>query len=72
MRMAATRDKNERRKGAPGQVLLEYLLMLIVALSVVLLLQSSFRGTIYRLWVQLAKEIAASCPSGCAPPPNVR
>lgn len=46
--------------------------MLIVALSVVLVIQSGFRGTVYKLWAQLAREIAAACPRGCTPPANVR
>lgn len=49
-----------------GQALVEYLLMILLALSVVGILGFSFRKSIRRLWIFYIREVSAPCP-GCAP-----
>jgi Flp pilus assembly pilin Flp len=54
-----------------GQAILEYVLMLMVAISVVAILSSGLKTSLLSLWEFMARQIAAACP-GCPPPPNVR
>lgn len=54
-----------------GQAIVEYILTLSVSIAIVVALSSTFRKSIFKLWVGLAKGISAACP-GCPPPPNVR
>jgi hypothetical protein len=54
-----------------GQVLVEYILMLLVAIGLLVGIQSSFRKSVFAVWKQFAKEIASACPKNCAPPPDI-
>jgi Flp pilus assembly pilin Flp len=55
-----------------GQVFVEYILMLAMVVSLLVAMQSTFRSSIYTLWVGLGKEITAGCPQGCLPDPTIR
>jgi Flp pilus assembly pilin Flp len=54
-----------------GQAVVEYILMLVLALSVVTVIGLGFRKTLFKLWTLFAQEISAACP-GCPPDPNVK
>jgi hypothetical protein len=53
------------RTSEDGQVLVEYLLMLSVSLALLIGIQSSFRGSVFKVWKQFAIEISAACPKNC-------
>lgn len=54
-----------------GQVLLEYILMIAVALGILAILGAGFTRIRDHLWQQMSCEVAAPCP-GCPPPESVR
>ena len=54
-----------------GQAIVEYILMLSVMLSIVLIIGVGFRKSLFSVWTKLASEIAAACPNGCAKDPTV-
>ncbi|MFZ9594482.1 MAG: hypothetical protein ACO3A2_00185 [Bdellovibrionia bacterium] len=60
-------ESASRRRGEQGQALVEYLLMLLVAFSVVGSLSFGFKRILLRIWGVYHKEISSPCPS-C--PPN--
>lgn len=53
-----------------GQAIVEYLLMLMVAISIVAILASGVRRIVLGLWQVMACEISAACPH-CPPPEEV-
>ena len=54
-----------------GQAVIEYVLMLLMALSIVSIIGIGFRKSLYRIWQSFAQDISAACP-GCPPDPKVR
>ena len=46
-----------------GQAIVEYILTVLIAISVVTVISAGFKGTVIRLWQGMAREIAAPCPS---------
>ena len=54
-----------------GQAVVEYVLMLITAISVVALMGAGLRRSLFTVWEFFAKQISAACP-GCPPDPSVR
>lgn len=50
-----------------GQAVLEYILMMGVAVSLLGLIATTFRRTVASVWKVWSAEIAAPCPK-CAPP----
>ena len=54
-----------------GQAVVEYILMILMAVSVVTIIGVGFRKTLFKLWTLFAQEISAGCP-GCPPDPRVR
>lgn len=67
-----TRKKIHPGRGIRGQVLVEYLLMVVVALSVILVIQRGLRRSVFTIWKQFAQEISAACPKGCLRDPRIR
>lgn len=59
------------RRSESGQAIVEYLLMVMVALSVAATLAFGFRKAFFRMWMQMACEITAPCPH-CQAPPEIR
>ena len=53
-----------------GQAVVEYVLMVMLALSVVSVIGITFRKTVIRMWEMISKDVAAACP-GCPPPSGV-
>ena len=47
-----------------GQAILEYVLMLSMAVGVVIIIAVGFRRSIFHLWGGFTRDIAAACP-GC-------
>jgi Flp pilus assembly pilin Flp len=54
-----------------GQAVLEYMLMLSVALAVVTTISIGFKKSLFTIWGIFSKEISAPCP-GCAADPKVQ
>lgn len=55
-----------------GQTMVEFALMIMIAVTLVSVMNRIFRSAIKKMWIGLSKEIAAACPSGCAAPPEIR
>lgn len=55
-----------RRRG--GQAVVEYVLMLLLAISIVAAINSSLSGSIRRLWATIVQDVSAPCPK--CPVPN--
>ncbi len=58
-------------KDEGGQAIVDYVLTLLVVVSVVTILAKGFRTTLLSLWQMMAREISAPCP-GCAADPRIR
>jgi Flp pilus assembly pilin Flp len=54
-----------------GQAVVEYLLMVVVAISIVAVMGTSFRKTLIGIWGFYIRQISAACP-GCTPNPGYR
>lgn len=54
-----------------GQAVIEYILMAVVALSLVSIITTSFRRSLIQIWGFYISEISAACP-GCPPNPDYR
>jgi len=54
-----------------GQALVEFMLTLLLAISVVTALSFGFRKSLRKFWYTLAREISAPCPK-CPPPPGLQ
>lgn len=50
-----------------GQTMVEFMLTLLLAVTVVAGLSIGFKSSLYKFWRQLAKEISAPCPSCKSP-----
>ncbi len=48
-----------------GQATVEYILMLLLALSMIALMGGVFRRSLYRIWQTFSREISAACPTDC-------
>ncbi|MCM2324785.1 MAG: hypothetical protein NDJ90_16115 [Oligoflexia bacterium] len=59
------------RKGESGQAVLEYVLMIALAVSIVALLGIGIRRSVIMVWDRMSRDIAAPCPR-CPPPSGVR
>jgi Flp pilus assembly pilin Flp len=62
---------NQFHPGRSGQAMVEYLLMLVVAISLVAVMASSFRKTLTNLWGYYIRQVSAACP-GCQANPSYR
>jgi len=54
-----------------GQTIVEFILVLVIAISVVAILGKGLRSTLYGIWTFYSREISAACP-GCPPDEKVR
>ncbi len=54
-----------------GQAILEYVLMVALAVGVVTMIGVGFRKTVFKLWKGFSRDVAAACP-GCPPNPGIR
>jgi len=50
------------RQGKDGQVIVEYILVLLMALAIVAIIQSSFNVSVRGVWKKIAKDISKACP----------
>jgi hypothetical protein len=57
--------------GEEGQAVVEYILMVLLAISAVSIIGIGFRRTLFSVWGKMAKEVTAACP-GCPPNPAIR
>jgi len=55
-----------------GQAVVEYVLMLLMALAVVTTISVGFKKSLFSIWGVFAKEISAPCPGNCQPDPKVQ
>lgn len=66
------RDRLFRDSGNDsGQAILEYILMLSLAVTIVGVFATGLRKALAAIWESMARTISAPCP-GCPPPPDVR
>lgn len=63
--------KGRLRSSESGQAIVEYVLILVVVVTVMGALGRGLRTSVRSVWVALAKEIAAPCPK-CDPPASMR
>jgi Flp pilus assembly pilin Flp len=54
-----------------GQAVIEYMLALLVAVSVVIIIAKGFKKSLFVVWSGMTVSIAAACP-GCPPNPKYR
>jgi hypothetical protein len=54
-----------------GQALIEYVLLIALTISLVTLMATGLRKSVFSLWGFYTRQIAAPCP-GCPPPPEVK
>ncbi|MBI2711675.1 MAG: hypothetical protein HYX41_02265 [Bdellovibrio sp.] len=60
-----------RKNEDKGQAVLEYVLMTLIAVSFVMVIASTFRRTIVKVWGYYTNQIVAACP-GCPVDPAYR
>ncbi|NBU20197.1 hypothetical protein EBS43_02100 [bacterium] len=53
-----------------GQAIVEYVLMLMVAISFVALINTSFKKSLKGIWKFYLKQVSAPCP-GCEADPRI-
>ncbi len=51
------------RKSDSGQAVLEYILMLSLAVGVVVIIAVGFRRSIFHVWKGFTRDVAAACPA---------
>jgi len=49
------------KQGPSGQAIVEYILMLVLAMAIVAAVNSSLNGSIRRIWAQMVSDVAAPC-----------
>lgn len=57
--------------GQRGQVLIEYILMLALVVTIVTVMSSTLKSSLFKLWEFYGKMVAAPCP-GCPAPSEIR
>jgi hypothetical protein len=65
----STQKIHSKKEKEKGQALVEFLLMLVLAMTVVAILSTGFRRSLFRIWEVITREVGAPCPD-CAPPGN--
>jgi hypothetical protein len=55
-----------------GQAVVEYIIMLVVAIGVVTTISVGFKKSLFSVWQVFASDISAPCPGDCTPNPVVR
>ena len=63
-------DMRKLLRDEGGQAIVEYVLALSVAISIVSIIATGFRKSLFKLWGFMTREIVAGCP-GCKPPDEV-
>jgi len=61
----------QKSLGEAGQALIEYVLLIAITISLVTIMATGLRRTVFSLWGFYTKAIAAPCP-GCPPPSEVK
>lgn len=61
-----TRNSNEA-----GQALIEYVLLIAITITLVTIMATSLRKSVFTLWSFYYRAISAPCP-GCPPPSGVK
>ena len=57
----------KRGKRKSGQAVIEYMLMILIALSIAGALGFGFRKLFFKIWLPMACEVTAPCPHCAAP-----
>lgn len=58
-------------KSKQGQVLIEYILMLALVVTIVTVMSTTLKSSLFKMWEFYGKMIAAPCP-GCPAPSEIR
>ncbi|MBY0471246.1 hypothetical protein K2X30_08775 [bacterium] len=61
----------KRKLDESGQTLVEYILAVAIALSVVVLLTNTVKGNLFNIWQRISQEVSAACP-GCPVDPRLK
>jgi Flp pilus assembly pilin Flp len=59
------------KENEKGQAVVEYILGVALALSLVVVMGTGFRKSLYRLWSTISGEVSAACPQ-CPKDPRTR
>jgi hypothetical protein len=59
-------------RNSEGQAVLEYVLMLLMAIGVVTSISLGFKKSLFKIWEIFAQEISAACPRDCAPDSRIK
>jgi len=54
-----------------GQALVEYILALSIVITIVTILATGLRTSMYKVWEFYSRQVSAACP-GCPPAPSMR
>jgi hypothetical protein len=54
-----------------GQAIVDYVLTLLLLVSIVTIMATGFRRSLFSLWKTVSREVSAPCP-GCAADPSIR
>ncbi|MGZ3689836.1 MAG: hypothetical protein ACXWPM_06270 [Bdellovibrionota bacterium] len=52
-------------RGERGQAVVEYVLLLFVMLTLVLVMKKGFKSIVFAMWKDVTRNVAAACP-GCS------
>ena len=58
-------DNARKSSNEVGQALVEYLLLMTVAIGVASAFGNSIRGAILGFWTYITRSVTAGCPTGC-------
>ncbi len=56
---------SKSRQSVDGQAIVEYLIMITLALALVTSFNSSIRKSLAGLWTFYTQSVSAACPTGC-------
>jgi Flp pilus assembly pilin Flp len=65
------RKGDPRLKDESGQALIEYVLLIALTISLVTIMATGLRKSVFTLWTFYTQAIAAPCP-GCPAPSEIR
>lgn len=60
-----------KRNSEAGQALIEYVLLIAITITLVTIMATGLRRSVFTLWSFYSRAISAPCP-GCPPPTAVR
>lgn len=66
MRRLLTQQRSpEKAYSQEGQTIIEFILMVVVALALVGIISRSFRQGVIKVWGYYIQQVTGACPNGC-------